>query len=339
MKQLRKNKISRVCVVDTVYSLFVYLLYSSEVELKNTYYFFQNGVAKSIREKFANHYFFDKTEKINRNIIWLIINLCIIGCFRWPFLRTAEIFGHDHILLSIFIIGKRNYTYIEDGPKILSLHLKTKKYNDYVKFWQNNSFSVTIRKFFYRFLSGICRRPVANNKQCKAVILTVDDDVPYIVGKVKHIIPLGNTWKNISEEKKQYILNIYNVSKDIITSLQNKTHIILAQQFDNPILDTEKINIYKEILKKYDPSCMVIKSHPRDTVDYKKYFPNIYVFDKPIPMQLLLLIGGLNIKKVITICSSSISLFPDSVEKEWLGSAVHPELYKLFQNLEYNIYA
>jgi hypothetical protein len=338
MNKSRENKITRVCIVDTVFTLFVYLLYSSEVELENTYYFFSNGVAKSIREKFANHYFFDITRKINKNIFWRIINLCIIGYFRWPFLITAEIYGHDHLDWSSFIIRKRNYTYIEDGPKVLSATFKSKTYSDCGEFWRNNSFHANIRKIVYHFISGIYKRPVANNTQCKAVILTVDDDVPYIAGKVKYIIPLSIAWENSSEEKKQYILGIYNVSKDTINALQSKTHILLAQQFDDPVLDTDKVNIYKEILKKYDPTCMVIKPHPRDTVDYKKYFPDIYVFDKPIPMQLLLLIGGLNFKKAITICSSSINLFPDSVEKEWIGSAVHPLLYKLFPGLEENIY-
>jgi hypothetical protein len=337
MKKSKENKTTRVCIVDTIYTLFVYLLYSSEDELKHTYYFFTNGVAKSIRDKFASHYFFDVTKKINKNIFWRIINLYIIGYFRWPFLRTAEIFGHDQTPLSTFIIRKRNYTYIEEAPKRLSVYLGEKLYSDLGEFWSNNSFHATIRKFLYHFISGVYMRPVANNTQCKAVILTEDDEVPYIAEKAKHVIPLSIAWKNSSEEKKQYILDIYEVSKDTINALQDKTYIFLAQQFNTVISDTETINIYKEILKKYDPACMVIKSHPRDTIDYKKYFPGIFVFDKPIPMQLLLLIGGLNFKKAITIFSSAVNMFPDSVEKEWIGSAIHPLLYERYPNLEKNI--
>jgi len=335
-----KSEITRVCIVDTVYTLFIYLLYSSEEELNRTFYFFSNGIARSVREKFDKYYFFDKKIWIHKNFFSYIFlfSFFLFRYFQYPFLRKAEIFGHDHLFYSPFVIGKRDYTYIEDGPKVLSTLIGSKYYKDFNEFWNSKRFS--IKKLVPYFISGVYRHSTANNKQCKAVILTIDDNVPYIAGKTKHLINLNNTWENISNKKKDYILDVYNITQEDINALQSRTHILLTQQFssDDYISEAEQIEIYKQIIEKYDASCLIIKSHPRDSVDYRKYFPGIFVFDKPIPMQLLLLIGGLNFKKAITVCSSSINMFPDYVEKEWIGSAVHPELYKIFPNLDHNIY-
>jgi hypothetical protein len=251
-------------------------------------------------------------------------------------LRKAKIFGHDHLELSPYIIGKRDYTYIEDGPLILSIYYKSKFHSDICKHWTDLNIC---KKTIASFISGVFDHPVANNKQCGTIILTLDDDAPHVAGKSKIILPLDTAWKDLSDKRKQYILNIFGVAKEDIISLQNKTHILLTQQFssDGFISEAEQIEIYRQILEKYDPSCLVIKTHPRETVNYRNYFPQIYVFDKIVPMQLLLLMGT-NFKKAITLFSSSINMFPDTVEKEWIGSSVHPALHELFPNLDRNIY-
>ena len=190
----------------------------------------------------------------------------------------------------------------------------------------------------YYFISGVYKRVFANNKQCEAVVLTEDDNVPYILEKVKYIVPLVTTWENQDDKKKEYIQDIFDLTEKDINIFQNRTHILLAQQFDGLLTEEEQIEIYRKIIEKYDPSCLVIKSHPRDKINYQKYFPEVYTFNKAIPMKLLLLSGGLHIKKAITICSSSINLFPENVEKEWIGTSIHPVLYEHFPYLVHNIY-
>jgi len=340
----KKNNITRVCIVDTVYTLFVYLLYSSEDELRHTFYFFSSGVAQSIREKLDNHFYIKKIKgKKIHNILhrnFIFFTYYIFRYFRWSFLRTAQIFGHDHLEFSAFIIGKRNYTYIEDGPKVLSVYQKNITNNYH---WQSGAiFSIKhiVKKILNYLISGIFGHPIGNNKQCEALILTLDDNAHYISGKIKRVIPLNAAWKDISENKKQYIYKIYDLTENDIAAFQSKTHIILAQQFssDGYISDADQFKIYEQIIQRYDPSVLILKPHPRDSFNYKKYFPNICVFSKPIPMQLLVLVGCSNFRKAITVCSSSINFFPDTVEKEWIGSFIHPVLYKLFPNLDRNIY-
>jgi CRISPR/Cas system-associated protein endoribonuclease Cas2 len=316
-------------------------LISTERELQNTFYFFGNVIRESMRNHFKMYYVFDETEKRNQNIVWRFLKLSLIGYFRWPFLRKAALFGQDHLYYSTNIIGKHNYTYLEDGPMILTYHIKEKLYQDLQEFWSDKHFSVKncLKRLYNILVSGVYCRIVANNQQCKEVVLTVDEDVSYIEGKIKTVISLEKLWAEASAAKKEYILNIYNLNKDDIDLIQGKTHILLTQQFvaDGLMSEDEQIKIYHDILEKYDLSYVLIKPHPRDLVDYTKYFPGITVFSKVVPMQLLSLVG-IRFKKAMTVYSSSISSFPYDIEKEWVGTAIHPALYERYPNLTHNIY-
>jgi hypothetical protein len=330
-----RERFSRACVVDTVYTLMLYLFYSNEDELAHTFYFFGNGIVKSIRDKFQNHYYFNSAKRINKHWAGRFLSLKIIGFFRWPFLRKCRIFGHDHLPYSPYIIGRRDYTYIEDGPRVLSVYFHEKLYHDQCTFWLKTQ--GLKKRGIHFFIGPLFRRPVANNAQCKALVLTVDDDVPWIAGKTKQFVSLDEVWHGMPEQKKRSITDIYDISEADVAILSKKTHIILTQPFsiDGFISEQEQIKIYGDIIEQYELTCLVVKPHPRDRVDYTKYFPGIYVFDKIVPMQLLTLLG-IRFKKAITIFSSSFGSFPYTLEKEWVGSAVHPALYERYPNAVHN---
>jgi len=57
--------------------------------------------------------------------------------------------------------------------------------------------------------------------------------------------------------------------------------------------ETEEKELYESIIRKYSNfEDVVIKLHPRDLLDYKKYFPNVSVFDSKAPMQLVNVFDG-----------------------------------------------
>ena len=72
---------------------------------------------------------------------------------------------------------------------------------------------------------------------------------------------------------------------------------------------------------------MIIKTHPRDTFNYQKYFPQIAVFNKPVNIQLLSLFD-ISIEKAITIYSSSVYELPENVKLDWFGPDIHPNIKK-----------
>lgn len=75
----------------------------------------------------------------------------------------------------------------------------------------------------------------------------------------------------------------------------------------------------------YNPENILIKTHPRDTIDYKKFFKEYQVLQSSIPMELLN-VFGFNFDTAITISSNAIFSLPDKTHKIILGHECHPVL-------------
>ena len=58
---------------------------------------------------------------------------------------------------------------------------------------------------------------------------------------------------------------------------------------------------------------------------YKQYFPEATVLDKPLPFELLTIMG-IKFKKAITLFSSAAFNLPAQTELAWYGTSVHPVL-------------
>ena len=79
----------------------------------------------------------------------------------------------------------------------------------------------------------------------------------------------------------------------------------------------KKLEIYSEILEQYSNEKIYIKPHPLENMgDYKKFNREILSSDFPIE---LLLLKGKNIKRVVTIYSSSVSSFVGVCDVIFLG--------------------
>ena len=82
----------------------------------------------------------------------------------------------------------------------------------------------------------------------------------------------------------------------------------------------------KKIIKKYSKEKLVIKNHPQEKTNYKKEFSDIMVLEKKFPSELLSLLG-LNLKRVVTINSTAISIFLKKAKIDFYGSKVHPKIF------------
>lgn len=76
-----------------------------------------------------------------------------------------------------------------------------------------------------------------------------------------------------------------------------------------------QIKFYKDIIRDHLNYPVLIKPHPRDTVDYKKLFPRCIVIDKNIPSEVLTLSQSLRLGTVLTLASTSGSSFGEKAEK------------------------
>lgn len=96
---------------------------------------------------------------------------------------------------------------------------------------------------------------------------------------------------------------------------------------DHFVTEEEQVEIYRKILSNYDEDDVVIKPHPRDKIDYRKYFPKVMYFDKTVAMQFLAILG-IKFERVVTVSSSAALSFGIDIPIDWYGYRVHPGILK-----------
>lgn len=319
---------SRVCIVYTVYQLFFYLLYSSDKEIKDTFFFFGPGIPVSFIKKFPNsHYFVKRKTTAERRRLRLYLRL--FSRIRWPFLTSAEIFGEDHLVFSPGLIGKRNYTLIEDAPLILSMYYNSQVYKRETK--RNKGLKGVFEKIIYGNTFHIGR---GESNQCKKILLSQYDESPNLKNKTIEVISLPILWNEASSEKIDFILSLFNITSKDLLIMEKKSIIILTQPFsiDIKMDEAEQIELYRSIIQKYNQKEILLKAHPRDPINYKEYFPEISIINKPIPMQLIDIMG-IKFTQAVTISSTAVLSFPYEIEIDWLGTSWNKTLYAYYGDM------
>ena len=325
---MKKNEtVNRVCIVETVYALMLYLLYCSEEEIKNTFYFTGDTLSSLLKGKGINNCSFKAHASIFQRILFRI-KLYWFSHWRWSFLKTAQIYGQDHIQWFSGLIGSRNYTLIEDGPKNFSYYFNNSAVYREAKKGRNGLGKIRLK---------LCYGPTyawshAENNQCENIILTEKTDLEYLNGKTSTLVSIDDLWEKSSETKKQLILNIFNIDSLQNFLLESCGIIILTQPFYIDVPDfseQEQIDLFSEIINRYHKKDIIIKVHPRDKINYQKYFPDVKVLELPIPMQLLNL-AGIRFQKVVTVCSSSVMSFPYKIDIEWVGVTCRKKLLDFY---------
>ena len=318
----KKEKYSRVCIVDTTYTLFFYCLNYPVEEIKSTFFFVGEGLLKSLREKLPYYHYFKKRKNIFHRFL-LRLKLRLFSRLYWPFLKNTPICGEDHLTYSSGIIGNKKYTLLEDAPFIASLYFSSLAHKKNIK---QRRFK--LKNFLINSLFGpVFLKAFGESAQCKELIFSQKDYSPSLERQKIVVNPLYDLWSNSSIEKKEYILNLFDINEKNITFLSSKSIILFTQPLvtDKVLSEQEQVEMYGKIIRQNPQQDILLKPHPRDHIDYTLYFPDIEIFNKPIPFQLLDLLN-IRFKKAITISSSSVLSFSYDIEIEWIGTKIHPKL-------------
>ena len=181
-------------------------------------------------------------------------------------------------------------------------------------------------------IDWIARAPIygktlGRNSQCNTIYYTYAGDAASEIvrnHKNRHI-HLQEMWNDSSISKQKAINHI--ISEQLLFRLGCAETIILTDSMVTHEVLTEQELI--EIYKPYIDQDAVIKKHPIDVVDYKKYFPNVIVCEGYIPMQLITL-NHVVFKRAITMFSTAVSLWDDSTQIVWLGNAGNMKVKETF---------
>lgn len=313
----------RICMANSLYCFMYYLFLCKEKQIDDTVYFFTKDIPTDVQQHMPHKHFVDKQKWYFSNNYAIALYWAVFRNRKYPDLKHADIYGLD---FNWWLLRGLKMSYIEDAPYVLDAWEGSSLYRNYKDF-RNSSF---IKRNLATFLFGeYYRRPVGTSDYVTAIYTSAPFDKPYHAGKKKIVMPLREAWESFSESKKKRILNIFNVDDDCLRQLNSRSVILLTQPYaaDCHMTEKEQIETYRMIAQNYRTENVIIKPHPRDKCDYKSLIPDVMIFDKIIPMQLLVLLGA-KFERIATINSSSALSFGKDAHIDWWAEKMDKDIVK-----------
>ena len=315
----KRQTYNNLCVVDTEYALFLYLVATPFSEIKKTFYILGPDISDDIRANISDALIV-RCPKFIRNRFFLLLYYRFFFLFRIP--NCKYIFCQDHLPFSSIVIKNKIYTLIEDSPDFFTNYYQSqRKINDDI-------FSKSVKgKIFALLFGDVIINPCGKSNRCVQFLLSQDNTS---ISRNKNIVNISQVWSDSSTEKRDYILSLFGLTINDVSNLQKRKIILFTQPlFEFKGISKEhQISIYRKIISNYHENDMIIKTHPRDDITYEDYFPQCSVFRKSVPSQLLDAIG-VRYEKAVTIFSSAAAISSYKIEVDWYGTEVDPLLYAI----------
>ena len=198
---------------------------------------------------------------------------------------------------------KIEYNLIEDGYNYFSFVKKEK---------------VNIKILLNYILKDI-PLPRGNSKYCQSIEVNDMSVVPKGERYYKFKeVPRKDLFNNISEERKQLILRVFDVAE--LSEVEDKSILILTQPLSIDGLmnsDEKQYGFYKKICDKYlsEGYQVYLKPHPRDTITYEK-INGVSLIAQTVPMELIEMVSDVKFELIITHSSTAINFLTCGEEKE-----------------------
>lgn len=288
-----------VALIDSNYTLMLFcLLYPGKVD--STLFIVSSGVTKNVHSKLnnclylpdSNYQNFKKIREIFRNLR-LMFSLTV---YQLRKTKNIHFYGQDHAWYS-FIGRNKPFTLLEDGL------------DNYVR-----APSTGIKRKLLSYF-GIPYLEMGRSLNISDIQLTGILPIPEDIKDKVTILDIKKIWEKLDQKEKDFISHLYIAKEQLcqITNLQcENAALILTQPLnqDGIISEDDKTNSYYKAVMSCGLTEVYVKKHPRDTTSYSKYGWLDLGFSNT-PIELLLLMG-LNFKKVITYNSTAIYRFPAS---------------------------
>lgn len=322
---MKNTEITHVCIVETVYTLFLYMILVGEKSFEHTFFFCSLQLPDQIRDRLPRVHCFHVPQ--SRFKKWLFrVWLYVYSPFRWQFIKRCWIYGSDNSLFSSGIIGCNDFRLIEDGA------------SNYAIYPPDASIGLMhhLKKWFMGPLAAYNCGGRAYN--VKKIFLTGALPIPSDIQSKVEVISVETLWKQLSLSYRNRIMDLFGISLTELQTLRGYSEVLFTQpMFEDGLLrKEEEIALYQNLLVKSNLKKLVIKVHPRDTLDYGQLFPDSYVLKTKIPMELLSILG-VKFKEVYTVFSTAALTLPYQANIHFLGTSVHPNLLRYRGLIEYTL--
>ena len=221
----------------------------------------------------------------------------------------------DHFTIGAYLDKyKISYNTIEDGYNFFMY-----EYRDFRDKLFTKEATIQDYKELIKHLLFCKKNKPGFGKYCQSIevndISVVPKDERY--HKFKEV-PRKELFENISEERKQLILRVFDV--EALSEVKDKSVLILTQPLSIDGLltsDKKQYGFYKKICGKYlsEGYEVYLKPHPRDSVTYEK-MNGVKLIAQSVPMELIEMVSDVKFERIITHSSTAINFLTCGKEKE-----------------------
>lgn len=327
----------KIFLVESIRELLIFLLISNQKEQRK-FIFFDNFKSEIIENLNENIEIYPSLKLSNNKIKNIFLKLKYLKNIRnnpkilnLKNKKKVEFYGYDFSLMGI-IFSEKKMNLIEDGFGFYKeVNLFNEKKLSYLKINRNlrrimNYFLYKSKKYIYGLDTTIEKVFISSEFK--------DMPLPNEIRKKIEVLNLEELWNKKSKEEKEYILKIFGFVKP---DIKNMEILLLTQPLseDGVLSEKEKIELYRKIAQNYSGEKIYIKPHPREKSDYKNIFNECIVIDRDFPIELFFLLG-INIKRVVTIFSTSIFNKKNIANIDVYGTEVHQKIFRRYG--DYNKY-
>lgn len=321
-----------VCIVGTAYSLFLYLLYHPVEVVENTIFLLGAAIQREVARQLPRYVFPQKFTLrgnrwtsavirrcgLSRFFVVGLVDRVILWGFNRLFVSGRTVYAQDHIVIGSRLLCKADYVLLEDAPGIFTGCLKS-------SYWREKNFRGWNAFKQHLLMGATYGKGLGRNEQCQNRIVTEKSDLESEVlrGKRPELVSLEKMWLEASEGKRNFILKVFGVDNKAIADMSGAETIIFTQPFNSDcgLSEEEVVTIYRPYVERYSKGGLILKNHPRDTIDYSRHFPGVTILKTKAPMQLLGLLCPPP-KRMITVNSAAIETMPCNTEVIWIGAGI-----------------
>lgn len=310
------------CIIDTPYSLFLYILMCEDAEWDRTIFFVGEGIDEAYLKHLKKVVRFSSNYDDYATRAQLLKIKLRAWYYRCRYISHTKLFAQDHLVFSSQLIGGMKYTLVEDAPGSYTTCLGSKVRDVLPK-------PMRLRPKLRRLLlwGPVYGQFFGRNEYCENRWVTEksDEQSPVLKGKYYTLLDLQALWDSASEGKKQYIYRVFGLDDTILEPLQYSKTIIFTEAFaEEGLILEEAATMFAPYVEKFKDEGVVIKPHPRDYMDWNSVFPDVTILKTRVPMQMLCIMGA-DFKRAITVCSTAISALKSDTEIIWLRNSAHPK--------------
>lgn len=143
--------------------------------------------------------------------------------------------------------------------------------------------------------------------------------------RVRHkgkTLELSHMREKLSQHEQNKILGIFLHGQTVPVN-EGKNLLLITQPLseDKLLTETEKVNLYNNILDQYAGNHQVfIKGHPRELTDYSSKIRHPFVeIPRPFPLEMMDFMKGVSFNRAVTVFSSSLYNLQCIDERIFLG--------------------